>query len=256
MEHPASRRTVVVLDPETRLRAKRNPALVIDLLEDPETKIISTTEESPLATLIDGLGLLRAGVIAVQSPYDVNKYESNEFAPSQFTLAKFGILCDVAKALGATRVAVEQGHNTKDTSKVTASVKANYMKVGGEADLSRSAMNAASLEIEKSITFPGGPADPEAALQIMQDSHVMGDAELLNLVRARSGTNQAHRYSVCVSTLQETQRALSATAGITAGLKKLGVSVNTAVNMDKVSMDSVTLKTTVDFPTRLSRSTG
>lgn len=213
---PSNRRVVIVLQEHDIEKCAYEPEGASFLLDKeayllPFPLPLPSKDNIPVAlqNILD-TGLARPGYMLVQSPYDINLYEEASLAPQRFALAKhmyFSMLC---MHLGAKEVIVEQIDLRIQSGGSTLEVK------GGKSGVVNAKLTAEFEELDKFQAqmnlrdeFNGGPANIEAAEQLLRRTSLWADSNMRTLIEMRrEGVNQLKTRKLVLSLSSEAKSNL------------------------------------------------
>ena len=164
---------------------------------------------------IEDSGLLRPGVILVQSPYDLDTYEDALEAPHRFALMKHMYFSQLCKHLGATEVEVKQisvinGHTTHSLK-----LDGEHNEVGAGLSVERKDLNKLKSQMHLHDKFSGAPADILKAENFLRDARLWNDITLRTLLEMRrDGANIMQERTLILSLSNEAKRNISVAARI------------------------------------------
>jgi hypothetical protein len=219
------RRTVVVLGNRERRALLMSPEGA-DLIEEPGVRVIVREPGDPprsaLEVLLQDQNLLRAGLL-IQSPYQPDRYVDASAALVEFTQERQLKLSEIAQALGATEIKVEEAKDESSAFEghARAEMNAEFLKGGGSVDGSVKGRQRDYHRLHQS--FPGSPPDLARAEEILRESGLAGDAQLLALINLRASGNPILEHEVHFSGLREAEGSLRICAHVSEGLGRLRI---------------------------------
>ena len=205
---------VIVVDESTLDRLPLDPQGAA-LLNRPDLALVPVHPDTPteLTVRLEELGLLRAGIRAVQSPFDPTNYAEVSTANDRFALEKHFALTALCAHLGASLVKIDQIEIK--TSKGLDKIDVSSGTPGGlEAQARYNKELAANLDGRLKLVdrFAGGPPDLESARKLLQAKRLVGDPNLWSLYEARSSTNKLLSRSLSMSLTDINTSAIEAAA--------------------------------------------
>jgi hypothetical protein len=220
------RRTVLVIAPDDRRSLLTHPETV-DLFENPELAIVEYRPGHPpgsdLAALLRDQNLLRVGTLAIQSPYQLDRYVDANSAIVEFTEERLLKIAQIAQALGAKELNVEEVRQEDRAARGSARLDVKAEFVHGEA--------SAEAEVEQRLrqhnklrqTFPGSAPNFTTARAILRTSGLAGDPQLLALITMRDSDNPITEHDVHFSGLREAEGSFKVCARVSEGLGRFRI---------------------------------
>lgn len=162
-----------------------------------ETIFDSKNNPPALQNIIDS-GLFSEGNMLIQSPYNTEMYEEASKASELFALEKHIIFSTLCGLLGAKKVTISQFDKlikSKKTSLMTkiAKIGLGRGQISTESEAEEKLMAGINLEDE----FTGGPANIEAAEQLLRRHRLLKEPSMRSLIDLRSnGMNQIKKRTL------------------------------------------------------------
>ena len=246
---PGQRRVIVVLKQDDIERCSYEPGAEKTLCDD-EVHVLEfpaqQTHDFPTALqrILDS-DLARPGWVLVQSPFDPDTYVEASAAPQRFALAKHMFFSELCMLLGAREVNVEQVDVRTKTGKSTLSIKGE--RAGNQAKLTVLDESLEQLRAEMHLrdVFAGGPADLQAAEELLRKRCLLADPNMVALVEmCRSGSNRLVHRQLVLNLSSEARNNLSV-----AGRLKLPAFVSLSADFGRVISEQheYALTVSVDF---------
>lgn len=202
--------------------------------------------ESPVVQALTERGLLRAGAVLLQSPFDPNDYVDAADATTEFAIAKHLHFCRVCQHLGARRVKAEQREVITEKGRVVAQLDVAAPVAMGTAKGTddRYSKFDASLRVE--VTADGGEPNIEGALDYVRRYGLGSDRLITDLIEsARIKTNRTKSQQLTIQLSTEAKRSLEVATRIAVPAYLTAVEANLKVVREQKSEFSVTVR--VDF---------
>lgn len=144
--------------------------------------------DRPLALKnIEDSGLLRPGVILVQSPYDTNCYEDVLDAPQRFALVKHMYFSQLCMLLGAKEVQIKQISDSNGKATFSLDIDGNYDSVGTAISTEHKELNELKSQMHLHDKFSGAPANLVGAEKLLRDAKLWNDITMRTLLDMRPG---------------------------------------------------------------------
>jgi hypothetical protein len=133
---PSNRKVILVLQQHDVEKCSYEPGAAQALLDEeayvlPYPLKFAGEPSAALQNILDA-GLVRPGVMLVQSPYDSNMYEEASLSPQRFALAKHMYFSTLCMHLGAKEVRVKQIDLRMRSGKMTIDAKGERLGAGGQ----------------------------------------------------------------------------------------------------------------------------
>lgn len=159
-------------------------------------------------------GLVRRGVVLVQSPYDTHVYEDATEARESFALAKHMYFSQLCQLLGARQVRIEQIQWRKASGTKTVNVEGGVQigKVGGSGDITmkQDELEAFKSQLNLADDFEGGQVHLREAEELLRQTRLFGDPNMSGLLDMRRPEhNQLKSRTLTLNLSSETKRNLS-----------------------------------------------
>jgi hypothetical protein len=209
-KEPQKRRVVLVVDPHEKEKLQLNGDTGIFL--DPHAHVVTYSDEVEKhggLRLLQESGLLTAGNLLVQSPYEPDVYVDAEQAVEQFALAKQTIFLNFCQLLGARRVTVRQITTEEMDSAETIKLDGGYGAASGSVKGGRSSVEKLAAKLSLVDEFVGGEPDLPAAEQFLQTYRLAGDLVMRSLLQARKAKNVIKRRTVTINLTSEARNNLN-----------------------------------------------
>jgi hypothetical protein len=242
----------MVLDEDDYISILRDPERV-DLVDDPEAQIVSfptggSGGKQQLAELLRSQDLLRPGTLAIQSPYDTERYVTADSAVTEFTVEKFLILTRLAMLLGATRVAFEEVRVDHSKSSIDTNINVKNPSTSVDASASHAIEAGLRERLRGEHIFPGGAPDIAGARQLLSVSRLAGDPHLVTLIELRDGGNPIERQEIQFNGTREAAGNISAALRVATGPGRLKLAGFTgSLKRQWESRIEVEVRTLVEF---------
>ncbi|MFW5473170.1 hypothetical protein ACOCJ5_07670 [Knoellia sp. CPCC 206450] len=218
------RRTVVVLGEGEHKAIIRDPDRV-DLIDDPEAQFVTfpgnSGEQNALSELLRTQDLLRPGTLAVQSPYDTERYVAVGEAMTEFTVEKFLILTRLAKVLGAKEVTFEDVRIDQKKSSWTTDGSVSTITTKVETEVNGRIAAQLHERLRGKHVFPGSPPDIAGARELLARLRLTGDPQLATLIELRDGDNAIREQEILLNATREASGNINAALRIAGGPAKL-----------------------------------
>lgn len=246
---PGERRVIVVLKQDDIERCSYEPGAEKTLCDD-EVHVLESParpqHDPPLALqrILDS-DLARPGWVLVQSPFDSDTYVEASEAPRRFALAKHMYFSELCRLLGAREVNVEQLDARTKTSKSTFDIKGERAGTRARVTVLDESLERLRAEMHLRDVFAGGPANVEAAEELLRKRCLLADPNMVALVEmCRSGSNRLVRRQLVLNLSSEARSNLSV-----AGRLKLPAFVNLSADFSRVISEQheYGLTVSVDF---------
>ena len=215
--NPAAARVVLVTE-DTALERLQYEADGTDLLLRRDVAVVPypPPDTHELATLLDQQGLLRPGLMLVQSPFHPSRYAPADEALERFALEKHFAFTTFAAHLGATLVKVEQVDAKIETYERIAKVKGrNPTGVSADVKLEQELSDHLRQRLTLEDRFEGGETDFDAAEKLLNEKRLRGDWNMVSLLEARKAKNRIKQRIVTLSLTQESKSNLRVAASVT-----------------------------------------
>ncbi len=206
---PRKRRAILVIYPDELTRLEYTPQ-GNDLLLNEQVHLLVLTDkvEDSLANKLESSGLLEAGSLLIQNPYDPSDYASLDKASSTFALAKYFHFTTLCGLLGAREVTVEQIEvkTSKGKQLFRGSVDSLYAK--GNIEGKNKTFEEMRNNIRIKSSFDGGPPDLEAADLHLRQYNLLNDIAMKSLIDQRKGSNPIKSRELTLSLSEESRKTL------------------------------------------------
>lgn len=221
-QDPERRKVLVVLD---RPQADRLEYEGTSLLRSSEAHVLRLPVTSSLGQFggIADKGLLQAGSVLVQSPFEKNDYEDALEAEMLFSLKKCRVFSTFCMYLGAREVIFREDSLMKVSRNQAGGAGGRYKL--GSAGLSgeKAEFEELKRKIRQEDRFVGGPADLKAAERWLQRYGLGGDQVLLGFLDNVRGQgrrwlrrrNRLERRELEINLSKEARRSLAAVGRLT-----------------------------------------
>jgi hypothetical protein len=188
-----------------------------DLLRTPGVWLVpdSAAHEQladPVIARLDRAGLMVAGNVLVQMPYDPDVYETADEAPQRAAERKHLIFTELCQLLGSTRVHLEVLNTKSDKGEARVDLTGSRPAVTAKGQLEKKTAQALAATMTLDDRYVGGAPDIEAAESLLERTRLSSDHLMESLVRARSSGNklQSRKYTLELS--RESSRHVKAAA--------------------------------------------
>lgn len=231
---PEERRSVVIMTSNDLRAARRNSDLV-DLIDDPEVAFVSLGGAGGrpdwIRDLLRDQDLLRPGTIAIQSPYNPDRYVTADAALVELSVEKFLTLTHLSQLLGAREVKFSDVRAEQRKSDSSANVQAQSLVTKVSSEGTRAIESEVSQKLTGVHRFGGGDPDIGAARELLRRTRLMNDPQLTSLIQLRDGANPVTSQTLTISGTREAASNMTAAlrvAGGPARLKLAGFSTDLA----------------------------
>lgn len=210
---PSSRRAILVLRQHDIEKCEYEPGAALGLLDDEAFVLqfpVGVQEDcnGALQNILDAR-LVQPGAMLVQSPYDPDTYEDAEFAPQLFACAKLLYFSTLCGHLGAREVSVEQIDLRTRTGKPTLDIKGQRLQASAQLTVESQELEKFRARMNLRDEFAGGPANLEAAEQLLDKTGLWSDPNMRTLFELRrDGINQLVSRKLVLSLSSEAEKNL------------------------------------------------
>lgn len=246
-------RSVLVADGRLYRQISESPNSV-GLLEDRDAMIIpysgsaavNEAEVAAVRKLLAQSGQLAPGSLFVRNPYTVDTFEIADGALEAFAMAKYHVLANVAKHLGATKVSFVDARVDHVDSSSKGEIKAKAPVLKAEAAIGRDVTQKIASRLQGEMTFAGSAPDIDEAMECLRVRNLLSDQQLLYLVDLRTGKNPVGKYKMTLSGTRESAANLKSALVLAAALPK---TVDGAITftMTANSISSIEITTEITF---------
>lgn len=193
---PSARRAILVLDQHDL--EKRSYEGDTSVFQERESLVVpleefKIRETNILMQNIWDAGLARSGLVLVQSPFELDVYESIDDAPQKFALAKYMYFSTLCLFLGARKVSVEHVEIRRDSDEIHLDVDGGFSFKGVKGKISGSVEQQKFQQFRSGLSlvdeFEGGEPDTEAAEKFLRSKHLITDSNMKTLLEMSRSTN-------------------------------------------------------------------
>lgn len=209
-----SRKAILILKQHDVEKCEYEPGAAKALLDDEVCVLqLPLPQAMEASTALDNIrdsGLMRSGLVLVQSPYDPDTYEDASNASQHFALIKHMLFSRLCMLLGAKEVKVEQIDLHTRSSKH--SIKANGQAVGKGAEIDIESAELEKLRTQMNLhdSFSGGPPDVQAAENLLRQNGLWSDHTMKSLIEMRrDGGNKLTSRKLAINLSSETKSNLN-----------------------------------------------
>jgi len=244
----ASRRAILILSEHDYEKCSYTMDAGKTLL-DQETYVLeyplpNVDERHTALRNIEDSGLLRPGVILVQSPYDANTYEDALEAPHRFALVKHMYFSQLCKHLGATEVEVKQISVVKGHTTHSLQVDGKHEEVGAGVSAERKDLSKLKSQMHLHDKFSGAPADLVTAEKFLREVRLWSDVTLRTLLEMRrDGANVMRERTLTLNLSSEAKSNI----GIAARINVPSVSLSADYRSETAQQQEYQLTVNVKF---------
>ncbi|MCF6508710.1 hypothetical protein E9549_15040 [Blastococcus sp. MG754426] len=209
-----------------------------ELLRTPGLWLVSDSPtdeqlQDPLIAGLDHAGLLVAGNVLVQMPYDPDSYETADEAQQRAAERKHLIFTKLCQLLGARHVHLEVVETQSDKGEARVDLTGSARGVTGKGHVEKKTAEALAASMRLDDRYVGGATDIEAAEALLEKHRLTSEPQMRSLVDARASSNQLHSRKYTVDLSRESSRQLQAAAQLkvpkflTVGASALSASTST-----------------------------
>lgn len=226
----------------------------VQLLVDPDSMIVPYSAKAEVNAaavtavrrIVIAAGQLAVGALLIKNPYDDASYELADAAIEAFTSAKYHVLANVARLLGAKSVRFVEAKVEQTNVKWDAELKAKLHIGGGAANASREVEKRVEESLEGVLQFAGGDADVDEALDYLRSRRLLADQQLNALIEMRKGANQMSDYQMKFNGVKEADASFRSAVNLAnAGpVKALGVGASFSRTVTSLGRIEITIKIT------------
>lgn len=231
-------------DPESVLLLDDVDAMVIPY----STNALSNVAETAMIRdVLQAAGQLVPGDLLIKNPYETARYELAEHAIDTFASAKYHVLANVARVLGAREVRFIEAKVDIGTRKWDADAKVKAPVAVVDANISNEVTDKLKQRLEGLMTFPGGTPAPEDALDYLRRRNLSNDQQLRDLIEMRTGVNPISSYKMTFSGTRESAANLKSALKIANSTPVKAVSIGPAFSRSAESISDIELTTEITF---------
>jgi hypothetical protein len=168
----------------------------------------------PVVAALDRSGLLSAGNVLMQMPYDPDVYEPVEDAPKRAAERKHLIFTELCQLLGATRVRLEVVETQSEKGEGRVTLKGSTRSVSGDGAAEKKAADALAATMSLDDRYVGGEPEIRAAEQLLEATGLSADPLMRNLINVRKVGNALHSRKYTVDLSRESSRQLKIAAQV------------------------------------------
>lgn len=209
-QEPEKRRAIVVLSRTQLQQLERDPAgAKLRLNEQVCVLDASVKESSPLVEKLRGSGLLNAGSILIQNPYDPSDYADIVDASYSFAQAKCIHFANLCGLLAARKVSVEQVEMKTNDGKSNFSGNINSPYGGGGADVERSVWERMKTAIALDDEYDEGSPNIDEAEKYLRKNQCLSDPIMKGLLDLRKSGIPIKKRNFALSVSKDSQKNLN-----------------------------------------------
>jgi hypothetical protein len=190
-----------------------------ELLRAPGVWLVSdsaaqTDVSDPLVAGLDRSGLLSAGNVLMQMPYDPDVYEPVEDAPQRAAERKHLIFTELCQLLGATRVRLEVIETQSEKGEARVTLKGSTRSVSADGEVAKKSAEALAATMTLDDRYVGGDPEIAASEELLERTGLNTDPLMRSLINARRVGNVLHSRKYTVDLSRESSRQLKIAAQV------------------------------------------
>jgi len=238
---PKKRKVILVISEHELTRLEYIPE-GSDLLLNDQVYLLVPSDESDdsLESKLDIGGLLEAGNLLIQNPYDISDYVVLNKASSTFALAKYLHFTTLCGILGAREVTVEQIEVKTSTGKQIFKGSLNSPHISGNINAENRVFEEIRNNIKLNSEFDGGEPNIDEAEAFLQKYQLLNDISMRSLIDQRKGENPIKKREVTLSLSEESEKNFQAISNI-----KVPVYAKLQTQIEQVKKEKYTFTLTI-----------
>jgi len=210
--------------------------------------------EDPLACSIAEQTNLAGSTVLVQSPFDPNRYVTEEDARDSFARDKHGIFAELCALLGAVECSSEEHVENEQQQRRSVKGEAGVGVYAGDMEYQTKAEGAIRSMWNQKWEFAGGQPDLEKARELLQRRGLEREPTMCALVTTRANSNRLLKHELNLDLLSESKNQMEIISRLKNHVALAQLSIKVKTNTE--SSQRLRLRMQVRFPDQKPLSVG